>query len=664
MVKSNIRKILNATEQLSYKVLTPKQREWLKNSLTDKQKFYIKKILFSGKWQRAEITQVKHRLYNLGFTKRGLTELEVLCQAKDEPYLNRLANWELALWHANQYDKDHAQKCLELLPKAIQDEADPNKIRQAAIMEAECYEILGDIPAAKEALSKALATGEHADTYLAAANLETSMTKRLNWVNKALDLYEINHVFLTEENEEKLAYDRLGSNGEKYEEASSGPKVTIIMPVYNAEDVIETSLDSILAQTWTNLEVLVVDDCSPDQTASMVEEYEKKDARVKLLRAKVNGGAYAARNLALKEATGDFITINDADDWSHVQKIELQVRHLVANPDMIGNTSQQARATNDMKFYRRGKPGTYIFSNMSSFMFRREAVTEKLGFWDTVRFAADSEFIRRIKKVFGEKSIIELPTGPLSFQRQTESSLTGNSAFGYHGFKMGVRREYEEAHDYFHAHTDNFYYDFPQTVRPFPVPEPMWTKKEEKSDGYRSFDVLIAADYRLSENDEFVQEIKTAKENGLKIGLVQMFQYEVSPDKKVHSLVRDLLDGDQVQMVVYGEKIICDALVIRDARVLQEWQKHIPQVKANAAHVVIIDVSLDTDREKDETAPLDLSACYRNFEEYFAQKPNWYPINSHVRNTLINTSRSENSSLNLADKDWDLGEVIIERVKK
>lgn len=63
----------------------------------------------------------------------------------------------------------------------------------------------------------------------------------------------------------------------------------------------------------------------------------------------------------------------------------------MARPKLAANMSQQARATSELLFHRRGNPGHYVFDNMSSLMFRREPVLQKLGYWDSVRFGADSE---------------------------------------------------------------------------------------------------------------------------------------------------------------------------------------------------------------------------------------------------------------------------------
>ncbi|MBC1457751.1 glycosyltransferase family 2 protein [Listeria newyorkensis] len=91
-------------------------------------------------------------------------------------------------------------------------------------------------------------------------------------------------------------------------------KVSIIIPVYNIEKYLERCLDSVLAQSYTNLEVLVVDDGSTDQSLMLLERYARQDARVSVIQ-KANGGQASARNLALKQASGDYILMVDGDDY-------------------------------------------------------------------------------------------------------------------------------------------------------------------------------------------------------------------------------------------------------------------------------------------------------------------------------------------------------------
>src|SRR5690625_2653718 len=96
----------------------------------------------------------------------------------------------------------------------------------------------------------------------------------------------------------------------------------------------------------------------------------------------------------------------------------------------IANTYEHARLTEDLKIYRSGTSGIYIFPNMSSTMFRREPVLKELGSWDSVRFAADGEFKRRLLRVFGKQSFVDLPTGPLSLPRQSASSRSEERRVG------------------------------------------------------------------------------------------------------------------------------------------------------------------------------------------------------------------------------------------
>lgn len=610
-----------------------------------------KKSQENGKKAKAEkrITLLLKKINNLGFSKRGLAELEDLVLNNSyNKYLKHLASWELALWHANQGSKDGARKCLQLLQTLKEDVKDKEFLRKIVVIEAECKDLLGDKEGAKYVILDALQSCSHPDLFLAAANLESSLTKRIELINKALGIYGISSISLDTSNNRSV-YDSLRSEQKQQKFLTEVPKVTVIIPAYNAESGLKTTLDSVLNQTWGNLEVLVIDDCSTDGTVSIVEEYISKDSRVQLIQAESNGGAYVARNLGLRAASGDYVTINDADDWSHPEKIEKQMNHLLENPSIIGNTSEQARATNDLRFYRRGKPGYYIFNNMSSFLFRRKQVMEKIGFWDSVRFGADSEFIRRIKKVFGDDAVVELSTGPLSFQRQTSTSLTGNSAFGYHGFFMGARKEYFDSYINYHNMSKNLRYQFPQESRPFAVPEPMLPTRE----GRRHFDVIIVSDFRLDggSNISNLEEIKAHQQMGLRTGLIQMSRYDYSPRKKVNPRIRDLIDGDQVQMIVYGEKVSCDLLLLRYPPILQEWQDYIPEVEARNICVIVNQTPM-SHYGGDAEQRYNIRRCEEHLRSYFGKSGVWYPIGPAVRKALHDFHSEDLNYISLADKDW------------
>ena len=92
------------------------------------------------------------------------------------------------------------------------------------------------------------------------------------------------------------------------------PKVSIIVPVYKAEQYLHRCIDSILSQSFTDWELILVDDGSPDKSGDICDEYSKKDPRIKVFH-KSNGGVSSARNLGLDYAKGQWITFIDADDY-------------------------------------------------------------------------------------------------------------------------------------------------------------------------------------------------------------------------------------------------------------------------------------------------------------------------------------------------------------
>ncbi|MDX5474076.1 MAG: glycosyltransferase [Bacillaceae bacterium] len=632
-------------------ILNTRQRSFVKNIFSDKQKDFIKKLLKNGKKikQIKSVDNIKYKLNSLGFTKRAYIDLLELSKDSDV-FLKQLASWELAVYHSNRYTKEDAKKCIEFLEQALQGVKDSNKIRQGLILKAESLDILGEAKQAKSVILQELEKNPHPDLFLAYSNLETTVDKKLDFINRMFNEFSVAKISF-ELRKDKLFYDSLISKEYEKIRCESKPKVTVIVPVYNAEDVITTSIKSILNQSWSNLEIIVVDDCSTDNTVKIVKDISLTDNRVILLSTGVNSGAYVARNYALKIATGEFVTINDADDWSHPQKIEKQATHLLNNHKYIGNMSQQVRATNELKFFRRGKPGLYIFANMSSFMFRREPVINSIGYWDSVRFGADSEFIKRIKRKYGKNCVIELNTGPLSFQRQSNNSLTGNSAFGFPGYFMGARKEYLEAQEAFHE-KGNLYYNFPQIVRPFAVPKPMLPNRGDKS-LRRHYDIVIVSDFRLDGGSTMsnIEEIKAHKLIGKRTGIIQMNRYDYTPKKKIHPLLRDLLDGDNVEMIVYGENVSCDLLILRYPPILQEWQKYIPSVEAEEIVVIINQTPLSHYGQGCEIR-YEIKKCMDNLEKYFGKKGIWYPIGPLVRNALLTHHENDVNLMNLSTKNW------------
>ena len=118
-------------------------------------------------------------------------------------------------------------------------------------------------------------------------------------------------------------------------------KISVIVPVYMSEDYLEKCLDSILQQTYQNLEVILINDGSTDGSAAICQRYKNQDARVKVYH-KPNGGVASSRNRALEAVTGDYIVFVDNDDWlelDHIQSLYDLLRKTDADI-AIGNFTQ------------------------------------------------------------------------------------------------------------------------------------------------------------------------------------------------------------------------------------------------------------------------------------------------------------------------------------
>jgi glycosyltransferase involved in cell wall biosynthesis len=229
------------------------------------------------------------------------------------------------------------------------------------------------------------------------------------------------------------------------------PLVTVILPVFNAEATLDTAVRSILSQSWTAIELVIVDDGSTDSTPQLLNSYLQSDPRVRVLRHERNSGVYSARNTGLDAARGEFLTVHDADDWSHPEKISRQVAHLLNNKRLLATFSHHVRVTPDLQPTRWRMEDTWVFRNMSSMLFRRE-VFSQIGYWDRVKGGADTEYLERIVRVFGHAVVADvLPGTPLSFVRMTDGSLSQRSEAPIETQLEGPRRDYMLAARRWHA---------------------------------------------------------------------------------------------------------------------------------------------------------------------------------------------------------------------
>ena len=192
--------------------------------------------------------------------------------------------------------------------------------------------------------------------------------------------------------------------------ADSTPRVTVVTAVYNCEDFIARTIESIQAQSIDDWEHICVDDASSDGSAAIVERYAAEDPRVKLIRVEQNQGAPHARNVGIKNARGEFVAILDSDDVSPPDRLEICLEAFEADAELgfLGGQHIVIDA-NDNVFERIERPALgdeqFKASLMedgrapmphSSFMTRRHLAEAIGGYDERLPCVADYDFALRI----------------------------------------------------------------------------------------------------------------------------------------------------------------------------------------------------------------------------------------------------------------------------
>lgn len=299
--------------------------------------------------------------------------------------------------------------------------------------------------------------------------------KWLNYINKYLDSFGCSPIKLNNQVNKKLYY-RI--RADKPKDISSNIKVSIIMPAFNAQSTIKNSINSILSQTWTNIELIVVNDCSEDNTWEVIKKIANEDSRIIAINNPSNVGAYVSKNIGLRVATGHYITGHDSDDWAHPQRIE---NHLKAiNSEKV---KPRASLTRMIRMEENGYfpfylEGTFCLDGVLrvasiTCMFETSFLKDTLGGWDCSRFGADSEIIARAKMVLDEEFKDYHQVSMICLN--APNSLTNNPI---HGVQRGKglspsRKFYKDQWTEWHKtlNKDNVYLEFPHINRNFEVPE-------------------------------------------------------------------------------------------------------------------------------------------------------------------------------------------------
>lgn len=424
-------------------------------------------------------------------------------------------------------------------------------------------------------------------------------------------------------------FDRVGAAATPASDAADGPLVTVVMAVYSPDQSLFTSLRSILAQTWTNLEILMVDDCSPAEYQPLLEQAAALDDRVTLHRMPVNGGTYRIRNLALEIARGDVMTFQDSDDWSHPERIERQVRALLADRDLVATFSRSVRVTSGLSLNKIGHAPTR--RNLSSLMIWRDQAVERLGSFDETRKSGDSEFLDRLTVVFGEERV-RLLEEPLALYQLTDGSLS-RADFAL-GWRDHDRVAYRQAFEHWHRMIADGE-ESPRLEpgrRRFPAPAGHLGRPGEAA----PVDVAVVSDWRagISRPAGVADEVAAIAASGRTVTVLQAELMRHAHRRRVEPSddIWALRFAGVVEESRWDAGISAGLVVVRDPE-LMSYPRPLDSVRVRAGRLVV-------HAEIGPTAPsgdwlvYDPTIVERTAAEMFGVAPSWLPATAQIAAAL------------------------------
>lgn len=195
----------------------------------------------------------------------------------------------------------------------------------------------------------------------------------------------------------------------------NGPLVSVVMPVYNREDLVGRAIESILSQTYPNFEFIIIDDGSTDKTMEIVQSYAQKDNRIVVLKNEMNKGIPTTRNRGHAAARGKYIAVMDSDDVALPERLEIQTWMMEQHPEWAFSTSR--KWTLDDKPVRqrtyetiaRYEPYFLFYHNLGhiELMFRRDFLEKNnIRYNEEFMASEDCDLLRQIFVAHGKAGYI------------------------------------------------------------------------------------------------------------------------------------------------------------------------------------------------------------------------------------------------------------------
>jgi len=409
------------------------------------------------------------------------------------------------------------------------------------------------------------------------------------------------------------------------------PVVTVIMSTYKPDESFRMAVSSLVAQTWRNLEILVVDDCSPPGFDELLESVTAMDPQVRLLRMPENGGTYKIRNHAIAQSRGSLIAFQDSDDWAHPERIERQVMPLLEPTGLVATHARTMRLHDNLSTVSVGYSS--FRSAAASLMFRKDIVLASLGGFDEGRKGADTEFAERIKAVFGSHAnhvVKEL----LVLTQLTEGSLSrAELAFNWnHGSRVVYRDAYEFWHREIVAGRASAFLK-PGEARTFPAPDRVITGRESPP---QACDVLWISDWRrgFGRYTGASAQVEAVASAGMSTVVAHATAVRHADRTRLHKdddIMRLQADG-LTRFAIWAEPMHARLLIVTDPELLALTRP--PSVIGLSADRIVVAAGHPPSAPSGQWLTYHPASVEHSAERMFGTKPEWLPAHGGIADDL------------------------------
>lgn len=374
---------------------------------------------------------------------------------------------------------------------------------------------------------------------------------------------------ITVDRTRKVAFDGLRCEiPENYltrRDQSERPLITVVVPTYQpVEDELLTAVKSICAQTLSDIEIIIVDDASGPEYKELLERVANLDERIRLINAPKNCGAYVARNIGYMAAQGEFVTGQDDDDWSHPERLAIQLEYLRNNPDKVACRVGAITCLPNLSRVRYGYK--YRSPNASTLMLKT-ADFRKAGGFLPIRKAADTEFFLRLQRIIGK--VATTLDVPLTLVRITPDSLSRSEFMS--GWSHPARRNFKTSYHMWHrssASKDLVLQDTSQ--QPVSIPRRFMIEPRQAPDYY---DVVFAGNWQKwgGPQKSMYEEIQALREAGLKLAILDLnaARFMSTKQEALASPIQKLINNHGIDEVFIDDAVSVNLLILRYPPILQ-----------------------------------------------------------------------------------------------